>query len=365
MIGRVQRSPECCARLLLMLLLCGALSGCGTWLQRLPRIPETKPEPASTPTPEPAEDAVSVPATVDTVTAAPAPAPKAEPAIEQIEIVPQSVAIILSNNTPGYTEIAEALQRQLGDRSHEIFYLNGDVATASAVAKQIHTSKHDRVVAVGLLAAQAVRPLRDKQVVFSQVFNHREHGLVAAHSKGVSVVPPPKLLFHVWRDIDPELGVIGIVTGPDHDGLITDIKREAEHAGIAVLYEQVESDKEALYVFRRMVPNIQGFWILPDNRILSPSVIKEIISYGRKHKKQVVGFSSMLLKLGALMSFENRSVDVAKTALSRFQRIAESTSIPGPEVLALTDMRIRINSDAVAELQLVVPERYRDDIVTQ
>jgi len=157
MIGWFLRSPEFCSRLLLMLLLCGALSGCGTWLERLPRIPETKPEPASTPTPEPAEEAATVPATVDTATVAPAPVPvptpKAEPAIEQIEIVPQSVAIILSNDTPGYTEIAEALQQQLGDRSHEIFNLDGDVTTASAVAKQIHASKHDRVVAVGLLAA--------------------------------------------------------------------------------------------------------------------------------------------------------------------------------------------------------------------
>ena len=323
-----------------MLLLCGVLSGCGTLLERLSGSPGT----------------VSGPA---------APAPKVAPAIEEIEIVPQSVAIILSNDTTGYAEIAAALRGQLNGQPHEIFNLNGDVSTAGAVAEQIHASKHNRVVAVGLLAAQAVRPLRDKQVVFCQVFNYREHGLVAAHSKGVSVVPPPSLLFQAWRDFDPELRVIGVVTGPDHDDLIAEIRHAADHAGIGVLHEQVDSDKEALYVFRRMVPNIQGFWILPDNRVLSPSVIKEMINYGRKHKKQVVGFSSTLLELGALMSFENRSADVAKTALSRFQRIAGSTSIPGPEVLALTDMRIRINFDAAAELQLIVPQRYQTDVVAQ
>lgn len=333
MIGWFLKSPEFCSRLPLMLLLCGVLSGCGTLLERLPGLPESAQE---------------------------APA-----AVEQIEIVPRSVAILLSSSTPGYAEIAEALRGLLEGQPHEIFNLNGDVSTAGAVVRRIHASKHNRVVAVGLLAAQAVRPLRDKQVVFCQVFNHREHGLVAVHSKGVSVVPPPKLLFHAWRDIDPDLGVIGVLAGPDHDDLIAEIRRAADHVGIEVLHEQVNSDKEALYVFRRMVPNIQGFWILPDNRILSPSVIKEMISYGRKHKKQIVGFSATLLQLGALMSFENRSVDVAKTALSRFQRIAESTSIPGPEVLALTDMRIRINFDAAAELELNVPERYQKSVVAQ
>ena len=113
-----------------MLLLCGVLSGCGTLLERLPGLPESAQE---------------APAT-----------------IEQIEIVPRSVAILLSSNTPGYAEIAEALRGLLDGQPHEIFNLNGDVSTAGAVVRRIHASKHNRVVAVGLLAAQAVRPLRDK-----------------------------------------------------------------------------------------------------------------------------------------------------------------------------------------------------------
>ena len=41
-----------------------------------------------------------------------------------------------------------------------------------------------------------------------------------------------------------------------------------------------------------MTHAIDGLWLLPDNRILSPDVVREMMSYSAKHKKQVVVFGN-------------------------------------------------------------------------
>ena len=126
------------------------------------------------------------------------------------------------------------------------------------------------------------------------------------------VHPPFDLQLDAWQTLSPALRSVGVIAGPNQDGLIAEIEEAAAAANVELLSRTVHSDKEALLAFKRLTPNIQGLWLLPDNRILSPRVVREIMSYSAKRKTQIVVFGPSLLGFGALMSVTSTADDVAE-----------------------------------------------------
>jgi hypothetical protein len=52
-------------------------------------------------------------------------------------------------------------------------------------------------------------------------------------------------------------------------------------------------------VFKRLAPQIDGLWLVPDDRILSPAVLRELLNYAVSHGVRVCVFSDTLLQWGA------------------------------------------------------------------
>ena len=81
--------------------------------------------------------------------------------------------------------------------------------------------------------------------------------------------------------------------------------------GLEMTTRQVSSDKEVLFEFRRLVPALDGFIFLPDDSVLSPGVIQEIISHGRSNGIQFLAYNQLLQTLGAQYLVTQDAEDVA------------------------------------------------------
>jgi ABC-type uncharacterized transport system substrate-binding protein len=281
--------------------------------------------------------------------------PEAEPEADQ---QPVQTAILLSDNIPVFASIAKELQQRVGGGHYTIHNLHGRPGDGRRVKAEIARSDAKQLVAIGLLAAKVAREIEGQRMVFCQVFNYQDHDLISATSKGVSFLPPFDLQVEAWRELSPELRNVGVIAGPNQEGLIAEIRRAAEKQKIELLSRTVNSDKEALLAFRRLTPNIQGLWLLPDNRILSPQVIREIMSYSAKHRTQLVVFGDALLGMGALISITSNDADVADQVLTRLSRVARNGNLAGPEMVPLTQMQTKINLEVARHLGLTVPERF-------
>jgi hypothetical protein len=97
---------------------------------------------------------------------------------------------------------------------------------------------------------------------------------------------------------------------------------------------------------------------LPDNRILSPEVVREILSYSVKHRKQVVVFGTNLLRWGALMSVTSDEGDIAERVLARFADDLHDGQFAGPDMRPLTRLHTTVNEAAANRLGLIVPEQH-------
>jgi ABC-type uncharacterized transport system substrate-binding protein len=285
------------------------------------------------------------------------PPPQAQPEPMPVQLLP-GVSILVSRDIPAYTRVASELSKHLTKRS-KVYNLNGDAGATEKALRETQWSDREQVVAIGLGAARAARELSGKQVIFCQVFNYTDYDLVTPWMKGVSMLPGFSDQLRVWKDLDPNLRRVALLTGANQQHLVTAATDAAQDYGMEVVYRQVHSDKETLYSFKRLAPEVQGLWLLPDNRVLSAGVLQALMSYAVRQRKEVLVFSPTLLKIGGLISIEGTESDVAAQVLARLQQAYGKEEIPGPDVAPLTSMQLQINARVAKQLGLALPAKYK------
>jgi len=309
-----------------------ALSGCA--LFSTPDSPHV-----AVPAPRPA---VVVPPPVISVEPAPVATVKPLVATPAAIKLPQ-VAIVLSSRHPAYEKVAIELSEQL--ENFTVFDLSDKSQPPVNVFRKIHDSDTSAVVAVGLRAAISATAMSKVPVVFCQVFNIEQNDLLSNNSRGISSLPPLELQIAAWKEIDPSLSSIGAIVGPGHDDLIAEAELAAVEHGVELHFRVAKSDRETLYLFNRLVGNIDGFWLFPDNRILSGSVLKEMLNYATQHRVQISVFNESLLELGATLSSSAVETDIADTIVSVLGEIAAGNIDDVPPVSPLNDVQIITNEE--------------------
>ena len=229
------------------------------------------------------------------------------------------VAIVLTSSRPAFLDVANALASHLDD--FEVYDLSDDSQPPVSVLRGINDSDTGTVVAIGLRAAQSSVAMADSPVVFSQVFNHQDHGLLTANSRGIAPLAPLEAQLAAWTEVDPTLSLIGMIVGEGHDDLITEAQLAAQKHNIELRVGISDSDQETLYLFRRMEQDIDGFWLFPDNRILSSRSLQQILESSRRGQVAVAVPNESLLKMGATISMATQAEDIAATIARVIRKI--------------------------------------------
>ncbi len=323
-----------------------ALTGCAGWLTQWeePRPAAEEPvaeQPAAEPAPAPVQP---VPKPAPTAKRKPAPPPP-EP----------DIAIVLSDDIPPYVGVARELERLLEGEDYSLHKLDGSFPTAEAIFDEIEATDTPYVIAIGFNAARLASQLSDAPVIFCQVFNFQKTDFHPDRVRGISAVPPLDLQLQAWKELDPNLKSVGAILGEGHHELIAAAGDAAAKESMDLHYRVARSDRETLYLFKRLAASIDGFWLFPDNRVLSPTVIDQISMFASRHRIQVTVFIPSMLKLGAIMSASSVNSDIARTVLSVLKRASMRGMNSVPTITLLSDIEIRFNDGAAARFGLTVP----------
>lgn len=254
-----------------------------------------------------------------------------------------SVAIILSSNQPAYADVADELARRF--RHYSIYDLSDESQPPVSVLRQVNDSNPGAVVAVGLRAARSSVAMSQKPVVFSQVFNYNDYDLLQKQSRGVAAYAPAEAQLAAWKRIDPTISRIGVILGPGHDELLADARAAAEKHGVDLRVQVTHSDQETLYFFRRMIHDIDGFWLLPDNRVFSPRVLEEVLAGAARQNVPVNVPTESMLQLGATISMSTVPADIADTIVHIVEQIQAGKLDKVPPVSELSAIRVTTNPE--------------------
>jgi ABC-type uncharacterized transport system substrate-binding protein len=299
----------------------------------------TSPPAPPTPIPEPVEPAP------DIVMTPPPPVAETEAKVK-IPVPPPlpPVAIVLTSRKAAYADVADALVQQF--ENHTVYDLSNPDRPPVTVLRMINDSDSGVVVAIGLRAAKSSVALSNKPVVFSQVFNYQDHGLVNDNTRGVAAVPPLDAQLAAWKEVDPTLSRIGAIIGEGHEALIIEAEIAAERHGVELDVHVTRSDQETLYFFKRMIRDIDGFWLFPDNRVLSGRALQQIMDDAQRQRVPVLVPSDAMLQMGASISISSVASDIATTITTIVRQIQAGEISRVPPLSPLSAIRVLTN-DAI------------------
>ena len=283
---------------------------------------------------------------------APPPLP---PRVDAPSPVRRDVAVLYSGAAG--TEVANQLRKLLPIETYRLTVV--DVG-APGFEKSLDTLRSRRglfVVAIGLPAARTARDKLTAPVIFAQVFNYQELMVGGRTVRGVAALPPLDVQVQDWKKLDPKLRRIGLIVSQPHAELITQAERAAKSASLTMRHEISGSDRETLYLFKRLAPQIDGLWLAPDDRILSPTVLRELLGYAVSHGVRVCVFSDALLPLGALMSASPTPEDTARTVRRVLDNMIARGTNSVPALTQLSEVGIRLNTQVAGRLGLPASAR--------
>jgi ABC-type uncharacterized transport system substrate-binding protein len=229
------------------------------------------------------------------------------------------------------------------------------VATVDSVnlAPSAPRSQPAVVIAVGRAAVDAARVrLPGRPIVFCQVFAYEDVLKDGGPIWGVHSLPPLALQLRTWQAIDPTLRAIALILGEGRDALSAEVTRAAASVGAEVRFETSHSDRETLYLFKRLAAQVDGLWLFPDNRVLSPTVLRELLSYANSHNVRVLAFSESLLRWGALVSAVSVPADITETVRVVAERVAAGKTQDLPAMTPLRAAELHVNPAVAAALGL-------------
>jgi len=275
------------------------------------------------------------------------PTPEPTPTPSQTLIEQPTISIVLASRIPAYEDVAKALADHFEFVS--IYDMSDKSQPPASAFRLINDGSSDAVVAIGLPAARSSTALSEAPVVFSQVFNYRDYSLLGERSRGVSAVAPMDAQLAAWKEAEPALTTLGLIVGPGHGDLIEEAELAAERQGLLLTVRVANSDQEALYYFKRMVRNIDGFWLLPDNRVLSTRVLREIVGQARRRNVSVLVPNPSLLAIGATISVSTVPADIATKIRDIVERISRGQLDSVAPMTALSEIRVETNDSLLSQ----------------
>ena len=323
-MGRIERLARGSVRCTLVVAAV-AFSGCSI----------LAPQPEQAPIAQEPEIVVeSAPPITEPKTLTPDPAVPAPPPLP-------AVAIVLTSSQPAYADVAQELTRHFDN--YDIYDLSDNSRSPVAVLRLVNDSDSGAVVAIGLRAAKSSVAMSSKPVVFSQVFNYQDHHLLGENSRGVTAIAPLDAQIAAWKEIEPGILNIGAIVGPGHADLITEAELAAARHGMELRVHVTNSDQETLYVFKRMVRDIDGFWLFPDNRILSGRALQQIMEEAQRQQVPVMAPNESMLQVGASISVSSVASDIANTIADVIRQIQAGNLGQVPPISRLSEVHVQTN----------------------
>jgi putative ABC transport system substrate-binding protein len=106
---------------------------------------------------------------------------------------------------------------------------------------------------------------------------------------------------------------------------------------------------------RAIIPKIQALWLVPDSTVLTEDSLKFVMDTTLDSNVPVVGFSSELVRSGALVGLSVRYEDVGRQAGALARKILSEQGRPVTITFPPERLRLALNLKTARFLGIVIP----------
>jgi putative ABC transport system substrate-binding protein len=272
------------------------------------------------------------------------------------------IAILKSADITAYNQAIESFKASMPDSKFVPYDLQGDLERGFKLAKKIRASNADLVLAVGIKAALAAkREIPDIPIVYTMVLDPQKNGLTTENMVGIMLEVPVDRQFKEMRAVLPGLKRVGVLYDPEKTGdLVEEARRQARSVGIELIGRQLRSEKEVPAALRSLVPEVEALWLVPDSTVLTEESINFLLSSALESNRPIIGFSSELVRNGALIGLSVNYEDIGRQTAVIARKIFNGQIKP-PAIFPPEKLRLALNLKTGKFLGITIPP----DVVTR
>ena len=130
----------------------------------------------------------------------------------------------------------------------------------------------------------------------------------------------------------------------------------ARGQGLQLLSKSVSSEKEVPDALRSILPTVDTVWLVPDSTVLTEDSLDFLLSSTLEAKIPVVGFSSGLVRSGALLGLYVKYEDIGKQAAGLVISILEGKKMVSGTLHEPAHVSMALNLKVASYLEITIPE---------
>jgi putative ABC transport system substrate-binding protein len=272
--------------------------------------------------------------------------------------VAAEVAVLKSADLTAYNEAVAGFKAAMPPSTAFIEYdMQGDMARGRKLARKVRASDVTLLLAVGLKAALAARlEIVDIPVVFCMVLDPAKHDLKAPNITGIRLDVPIERQLRTMRSVLPPVKRIGVLYDPEKTGgLVGEARLTAKAMGFELIEREVRTEKDLAAALRALIPRIEALWLVPDSTVLTEDSLGFVLGTTLDSNVPVFGFSSEMVRSGALVGLSVKYADVGRQAGVLAGKILSEQARPFATTFPPDRLRLALNLKTARFLGLMIP----------
>ena len=273
-----------------------------------------------------------------------------------------NVAVLMSANVDAYRDALKGFKVVARHRVVAEYDMGGDLKAGRKALVDIRAKvKPDLILAVGVWALQLVAENPpDVPVIYAMVLNPPSViGDDKRNMTGASMNVPVKSTMELAKKLGPQIRRVGVVYNSAKTGyLIKRAEAAAREEGLQLVTKEINSSREAIAALSALQEaGIDALWIPPDEMVLAPEVVQQILLLSYDKKLPVIGLSQNQAQLGAVLSLQfGSSEDIGKQAAELANTVLEGHPAADLPYTSVRQVNVIVNLKAAQKLGVVVPQ---------
>jgi putative tryptophan/tyrosine transport system substrate-binding protein len=267
------------------------------------------------------------------------------------------VAILKSADLAAYNQSVAGFKAAMPSSTTFVEYdMQGDVGRGQKLARKIRASDAALLLAVGVKAALVAKlEIVDIPVIFCMVLDPAKHDLKAPNMTGIRLDIPLNRQFSAMRSVLPSLKRIGVLYDPEKTGyLVEEARLLSKSMGLELIAKQVNTEKEVPPALRALLSQVEALWLVPDSTVLTEDSLKFVLGTALDLNVPVIGFSSELVRSGALVGLSVGYEDVGRQAGVLAKKMLTDDYKPSSATLPPDRLRLALNLKTAKFLGIMI-----------
>lgn len=242
------------------------------------------------------------------------------------------VAVVISEDTAIYREVADAIRSQLADAASVNILQSGGL-------QGINRKELRYLVAIGNQAAQAAlssdieAPLLVTllpQAAFERMVADRRRGGSLRPISAVFLDQPIDRQLDLIRLALPNARRIGVLLGPESARQLPLLQSEAAERQMRVSAQRVDDEKELAASLQKLLPDSDVLLAVPDPAVFNAGTIQLILLASYRQQLPLVGFSAAYVRAGAIFALHSTPAQIGAQAAEMLRTALASGQLPPP-----------------------------------